>query len=330
MKLVATKLLCLVSLLAAMACLGPRPAFAQGDEEQGPAGAAPTALAMEASGSAPAAQGQPRIRIGPGDLLEVSVLEFPELAQSLRVNDSGDATMNLIGRVHLAGLTTDTARALIARKLREENYVVDPQVSVFIREYSTQGVSVVGEVNKPGVYPVLGGQTLLDVIAAAGGVTSLAGPDATIERSLDHNIMAIRFSKDARASFASDVRLYPGDKVIIGRAGLVYVLGDVGRPGGFVMENDGKLTLLEALAMAGGSNLSASLGHAKLIRKTDSGYVEVPIAVKKMMRGQVADPQLQPEDILYIPSNLVKSAFKSTGSSIVGATTGAAIYHSMP
>ena len=271
-----------------------------------------------------------RVKIEPGDLLEVNVYDEDDLNQTVRINDLGDGTFNFIGRLHLAELTTDQAAVLIAGKLKEGNYLLAPQVAVIIREYSTQGVAVVGEVNKPGVYPVLGSQTLLDVIAAAGGTTPFAGPEVTIKRSADSNFITVRISKDAQASLTSDVRLYPGDKVVVPRAGLVYVLGDVGRPGGFVMENDGKLTLLEALAMAGGSNRTASLSHARLIRKTATGYTEVPIFLKKIIRGEDAAPQLQTEDILYIPNNVVKSLLTQQVPSALSTASGAAIYHSMP
>ncbi|HLY62259.1 MAG TPA: polysaccharide biosynthesis/export family protein [Terriglobia bacterium] len=267
-----------------------------------------------------------RIRIGQGDLLELSVFDVPELAQVVRVNDSGDASFSLIGRLHVAGLTADDARALIAGKFRDGHYVLNPQVSVLIREYSSQGVSVVGEVKRPGVYGVLGGQSLLDVLAAAGGATPLAGPDATVKRNSDGSTVTVHLTRDAQASLASDVRLFPGDKVIIPRAGLVYVLGDVARPGGFVMENDGKLTLMEALAMAGGNNRTASLGHARLLHKSSTGYTDVPFSLKKIIQGQEDAPQLQAEDILYIPSDAVKSMLSRTVPSIISSAGGAAIY----
>lgn len=282
------------------------------------------------NGSPEGTASESRVKIEPGDLLEVNVYDEEDLKQTVRINDLGDGTFNFIGRLHLAELTTDQAAVLIASKLEQGNYLLAPQVAVIIREYSTQGVSIVGEVNKPGVYPVLGSQTLLDVIAAAGGTTPLAGPEVTIRRSADSNFITVRLSKDAQASLTSDVRLYPGDKVVVPRAGLVYVLGDVGRPGGFVMENDGKLTLLEALAMAGGSNRTASLGHARLIRKTATGYSEVPIILKRIIRGEDAAPELQSEDILYIPNNAVKSVLTQQVPTALSAASGAAIYHSMP
>jgi len=281
-------------------------------------------------GTEKATEGNSRIRIGPGDLLDLKVFDVPELDQVVRVNDYGDASFSLIGGLHVAGLTVDEARLLIASKLREGNYILNPQVAVLIREYNSQGVSVIGEVKRPGVYGVLGRQSLLDVIAAAGGATPLAGASATVKRSSDGSTLTVHLTRDAQESLASDVRLYPGDKVIIPRAGLVYVLGDVGRPGGFIMENDGKLTLLEALAMAGGNNRTASLSHSKLIRKTGTGYAEVPIRLTKIIQGEDPAPPLEAQDILYIPSNAMKSFLSRTVPSIVSSASGAAVYHGMP
>jgi polysaccharide export outer membrane protein len=324
---------CLISVSALMILLWSGLSFAEtGGAQEVPAVAGQSSDSTQAASrvAQDAAPDEPRVRIGPGDLLEMSVFDVPELGQVVRVNDLGDASFNLIGRLHVAGLTTDQARVLIARKLRDANYVLDPQVSVLIREYNTQGVSVLGEVKRPGVYSVLGSQSLLDVIAAAGGTTPFAGPEVTVKRSADGTTLTVRLSKDAQASLDSDVQLHPGDKVVIPRAGLVYVIGDVGRPGGFIMENDGKLTLLQALAMAGGNNHTASLSHAKLIRKRGSGYADVPLPLKKIIEGAEPDVQLQTEDILYIPSSVVKSMFSRTVPSIVSSASAAAVYHSIP
>jgi polysaccharide export outer membrane protein len=267
-----------------------------------------------------------RVRIGAGDLLNVSVFDVPEIAQSIRVNDRGVATLSLIGSLHLAGLTTDEAQALIATKLKAGNYLVDPQVSVFISEYVTQGVSVLGEVNKPGVYQVLGSRSLLDIISEAGGITSFAGPEATVKH-VDGTTITVRLSKDAHASLSTDVQLAPGDKVLIPRAGLIYVLGDVARPGGFIMGNDGTMTLLQAVAMAGGINRTSSMNRSRLVRKGASGYTETLVPLKRILNGEQADFQLQTEDILYIPQNSTKSFLYQTVPAITSSAAGAAIYH---
>jgi polysaccharide export outer membrane protein len=270
-----------------------------------------------------------RVRIGAGDLLNVSIFDVPEMTQTIRVNDLGDATLSLVGSLHLADLTTAEAQAFIAKKLKAGNFLVNPGVSVLISEYSTQGVSVLGEVTKPGVYQVLGSRTLLDIISEAGGITSFAGSEATVKH-VDGSTATVRLTKDAQASLSTDVQLAPGDKVIIPRAGLVYVLGDVGRPGGFIMGNDGKMTLLQAVAMAGGINRTSSMNRSRFIRKGPSGYTETPVAVKKILEGKRADIQLQTEDIVYIPSNSAKSFIYRTGPSIASSVAGAAIYRGFP
>jgi polysaccharide biosynthesis/export protein len=277
----------------------------------------------------PNSQMDSRLRIGEGDLITVGVFDVPEMAQTLRVSDLGDASFHLLGSLHLAGLTTDEAGALIGRKLREENYIIDPQVSVIITEYSTQGVSVLGEVNKPGVYQVLGNRSLLDIISEAGGTTRTAGPDATVKHR-DGTVITIQLTKNAEASLASDFELLPGDKLIISRASLVYVLGDVSRPGGFVMGNDGNMTVLQAVAMAGGVTMTASMNHSRLIRKNASGYTEVSVPLKKLLQGGGGDMSLQPEDIVYIPTSSAKSALYRTIPAVVGSASSAAIYRGMP
>ena len=316
-----------ISILMVMTLSNSRPVPAQMSSTPAPL------LAVNAPSSGPITLKSPdsaaraRVQVGAGDLLNVSVFDIPEMAQTIRVNDQGDATLSLVGSLHLAGLTTDEAQALIATKLKAGNYLVDPQVSVFISQYGTQGVSVLGEVNKPGVYEVLGSRTLLDIISEAGGITSFAGPEATVKHA-DGTTITVRLTKDAHASLSSDVQLAPGDKVLIPRAGLVYVLGDVGRPGGFIMGNDGKITLLQALAMAGGMNRTSSMNRSRLVRKGPSGYTEIPVPLKKILHGDQADFQLQAEDILYIPRNSAKTLIYQTAPSLASSVAGAAIYTS--
>ena len=288
----------------------------------------PAATSAAAANSIPKDAVQPaqRLRIGPGDLIELSVFDVPELAQAVRVSDIGDATFALIGRLHVAGLTTEEAQALIAAKLRDGNFILDPQVSVLIREYSTQGVSVLGEVKKPGVYPVLGTQSLLDIISQAGGTTPLAGSEITIKRDGAEQKVTMQFSSDNRGTVLNDLPLHPGDKVIVPRAGLVYVLGDVGRPGGFVMQTNGKLTILQAVALAEGTTPTSSLNHSKLIRRTAAGYSEIGVELKQIMEGKESDRELEAEDILFVPSSGSKRMVYRSVPSVLQAATNAAVY----
>ncbi len=142
---------------------------------------------------------------------------------------------------------------LIAGELQKRNFLLQPQVNVLIEEYATQGVSVTGEVQHPGVYSVLGTRTLLDVISMAGGLTNTADTNITIRRrsGTEENVSVNLKNDDARTSLTNNVQVYPGDLVVVPRAGIVYVLGDVNRPGGFTMQNNGKITVLQALAAGG-------------------------------------------------------------------------------
>lgn len=332
MKVTTTKMIRAYSLFLILVVLGPGVAWAQQTTNR-PGPSVASASVGDAPGTMNAAPGTPvsqsRIQIGPGDLLNVSVFDVPEMTQTIRVSDVGTAAFSLIGSVHVAGLTTDEARTLIAQKLKQGNFILDPQVYVLISEYSTQGVSVLGEVNKPGVYTVLGQRSLLDVISEAGGTTPAAGPDATVKH-LDGTTLSVRLTKNAKESLASDIALLPGDKLIIPRAGIVYILGEVSRPGGFIMENDGNMSLLQAVAMAGGVNRTASMNRSKLIRKTANGYTEVPVPLKKLLQGGGGDMQLESEDIVYIPTNVAKSAIYRTTPAILADASSAAIYRGIP
>ena len=270
-----------------------------------------------------------RLRIGPGDLLHLSVFDVPELAQVVRVSDTGDATLMLLGWLHLDGLTAAEAQALIEDRLKKGNWILDPHVSVIIREYGTQGVSVLGEVKKPGVYQVLGPRNLLDIISEAGGTTPFAAQEATVKRRASPEKFTASLSNDPAQLLAHDVELRPGDTVIIPKAGIVYVLGDVGRPGGYVMQNNGRISLLQAVAMAQGVNRTAAKSRTRLIRKTASGVEDTILDLKHVLENGAPDPELQPEDIVYIPPSTAKSLLMRTPA-VMQAATSAAVYQAVP
>jgi polysaccharide export outer membrane protein len=332
MKSIKTKFICSFSMLFFVTFLGRGPLFAQDAITVHEAVDSGYLTSGSGGGHAAMSSGamvEPLMHIGPGDLVEMKVFSVPELGQDIRVNDLGDASINLIGSIHLAGLTTAEAQELIARRFQEGNFVLNPHVSVMIREYGTQGVSVLGEVKNPGVYQVLGTRSLLDVLSLAGGTTPYADSQASIKRHADGSVLAVRVTRDASASFSSDVELQPGDKVIVPRAGIVYVLGDVDRAGGFLMHDDGRLTILQALALAGGNTRTASLSNTRLIRKTANGYTDTTISLSRILKGSAADSQLQPDDILYIPNSATKSVIYHTAPSIVTSASTAAIYLGM-
>jgi polysaccharide biosynthesis/export protein len=272
-------------------------------------------------------EGTASITIGSGDLLEISVYDLPDLSQVVRISNSGNVSLALLGAVHLAGLSPDKAETLIEEKLRDGRFVKNPHVSVFVKEYNSQGISVMGEVNKPGVYPLLGPRRLYDVIAVSGGMTAKAGSVVTItRRDRPEEPITVAFSVDPAKSQGSNVAIFPGDTVVVSKAGMVYVVGDVALPGGFVMENRENVSVLQAVALARGANHTASVNRAKIIRQGPNGLQEIPISLDKILAGKAPDVTLQNNDIVFVPTSAAKSVARRSLESIVQVATGVAIY----
>ncbi len=243
------------------------------------------------------------LRIGEGDLLEFNVYNVPELSTKTRISSSGDAYLPLIDYVHVGGLTVEEAQALVEKRLSDGGFVKDPHVTLFVQQFASQGVSLLGEVMRPGVYPVLGQQRLFDVISAAGGLGEKAGRSVTItHRNQPDKPAVVELGRHLTDSPGSNVQVYPGDTVIVHKADIVYIVGDVARPSGFLMDRGG-LTVLQAVALAGGTTQTSKLNGAKIIRKTGSGVSETPIEIKKILDAKAPDVAMLADDILFVPSS---------------------------
>ncbi len=268
----------------------------------------------------PAPASNPSLHLGPGDLVEISVYSVPELNTKARVSSKGDLFFPLIGYTHVAGLSTEEAQELVEKRLAE--YLKNPQVSLFVSEYTSQGASVLGEVNKPGVYPVLGEQRLFDLISAAGGATEKSGHSITItRRSSPDQPIVVPISRNLTDKPENNVPVFPGDTIIVHKADIVYVVGDVTHPSALLMDT-GALTVLKALALAGGTTRTAKLGGVKILRKGASGEMtETPIELKKILNAKAPDPVLVADDILVIPSSFGKTlAGRSLEAAMQSAT----------
>jgi polysaccharide export outer membrane protein len=264
--------------------------------------------------------------IGAGDLVEMSIFDTPELSGKLRVSNTGDVILPLVGTLHLQGLKAGEAQTLIREKFISGGFLKDPQVTVFISEYATQNVSVVGEVHKPGIYPAFGTHRLLDYLSLAEGLTPLAGTAIVITHSgQPDQPQRVKMTAGAAPQPKNNPEILPGDTIFVERTGLVYVVGDVARPGGFPMDHDGQLTILQAVALAQGTNSTAAKGSAKLIRTTPQGRQELPINLKKILTAKATDLPLQDNDILFVPSSVAKNTWKSIEAALPAAA-GASIY----
>jgi polysaccharide export outer membrane protein len=275
--------------------------------------------------SARAADKKESLRISSGDLLHVSVFREPDLEQHVRVRDSGEIDLDLVGAVSVVGLVPGEAALKIAQAYEQGKYLNHPQVSVLIEEYATQQVSVLGQVARPGAVPLMTSRSLLDVLSLAGGLTDVADRHITIERGDKSGSLTVFVPNDASTDLKNTVMVHPGDTVLVPKAGVVYVLGDVGRPGGYVMQDDAKLTVLQAIALAAGANRSAKENAARLLRKVQGRYQEQTIPLKDMERGSQPDMELEAGDVLYIPFSMARNVVVGA-SGILSSTSSAAIY----
>lgn len=263
--------------------------------------AIPSATTSRIAADAAASSRDPAIRLGTGDLLEVSVFDVSDLNTKIRVSSAGDINLPLIDRVHVAGLTVDEAEALIERRLEQGGFVKDPHVQIFVQEYTSQGANVLGEVAKPGIYPVFGDEKIFTLISAAGGFTDRAGKSITVTHRGQAPV-TLPISRDLESHPESDITVLPGDTIIVRRADVIYVVGDVGRPSGFLMEN-GNISVLQAIALAGGTNPTAKLNSARIVRRGSSGLTTIPVALKRLLEAKADDMAMQADDILFVPTS---------------------------
>jgi polysaccharide export outer membrane protein len=271
------------------------------------------------------------VKLGIGDLIEVSVFGVPDLSTKSRIGGSGDLYLPLIDYVHVADLTTDEAQELIQKRLEDGGFVRGPHVSIYVDESASQAVTILGEVAHPGPYPAIGERRLFDLISAAGGFTPQAGRNVTIERRGDPGQkidlqLSSNLSEDTQGK---NVDIYPGDTIIVSRAGIIYVVGDVGHPSGFIME-DNTLSVLKALALAGGSTRTSSLGKTRILRQTADGVHEIPINLKKILYAKSPDVAMVKGDVLFVPGSAAKSAAYRSADAAMSLSTSLAVVAAHP
>jgi polysaccharide export outer membrane protein len=265
--------------------------------------------------------------IGAGDMLHVTIFREPDLEAKSRVTDTGDITLPLAGALHVAGLDPAQAETAVAARYESLHLLKHAQVSVLVDEYATQSISVMGEVQKPGSYPVTAPRSVIDALALAGGLTNKADRHITIEhRGQLGGKQEVFLPNNSDEALAAQVKVYPGDIVMVQKAGIVYVLGDVRQPGGYVMQDDSKMTVLQAVALASGTNHTAVEGKVRLVRRTPEGTTETLLSLKDMQKGKVPDMALSANDVLWVPFSFTKN-FVMSGSSILGVAGSAAVYH---
>lgn len=246
-------------------------------------------------------------RIGPQDLLEISVFGLDELNRRVRVSEEGKITLPLLGEVEVEGLTKAELERRLSQLLEKE-YMRNPQVTVFILEYRSKRISVLGAVGSPGPYELIGSQTLLEIISQAGGFTSEAGDEIIVMRQLnDGEPKTIKISIEdliLKGDATLNIPLQPDDiiNVPIDRLVTVYVFGQVRSPGALAVRKSSIPTIVQAIAQAGGFSERAAKGRVLIKRiDKDGREVKIKVNVKAIMKGKKKDIQLKENDVIFVP-----------------------------
>lgn len=263
--------------------------------------------------------------ISPGDVLDVSVFGAPDLSEKAAVNSSGDIYMPLVNYVHIAGLHVEDAQTAVEQAYFKKGVLKFPHVSIVITSFSS-GVVLMGEVGRPGIYPIVGSGRLFDILAEAGGTTQNAGQLVTITHKDGGTPQTVFLTNDPMKSQEANVIVQQGDTIIVSKAGVIYVVGEVLAPNGFLMDEKGQYTVMKAVAMAHGLAKFAKPSKARIVRREPGGEQEIPVPLDKILISKVPDIPMQSNDILFIPSSKGKQAAARTVDVAVALASGLAFY----
>lgn len=248
-------------------------------------------------------------RVGPKDVLEIAVVGEDELTRTVRVSENGTITMPYLGEVQVEGLTRGELESRLRQLLIEGNFLENPQVIIFIREYQSKRVAVIGAVVSPGTFELLGRQTLRQIIAQAGGATIEAGNQIEVIRSHDDGTSSILMVSryDLYTDVDTDIPLEANDIVRVPSDVLIkiYVGGQVQNPGVLEVRKSQMPTLLQAIIQAGGFAERASKGSVILKRKKEDGDWETRrIDVDDIIKGKKDDIQLRENDVVWVSQSI--------------------------
>ncbi len=269
------------------------------------------------------------IYLGREDLLTVHLYGSPDYTPIVRVGIDGTIQLPLVGSLQVEGLTLHQAQDLLAQKLIAAGMYRDPQVSIQVTESPNQIATVIGEVH--GIVPIIGERHLYDVLSAASGgglpntTTTVVVGGAGLPVSASHIITINRYGQkdpitvdlgtDPAKSVAANIPIFPRDTIIVPRVGVVYVLGAFKIQGAIPLQQNSPMTLMKLAALAGGPGFEGQENDLRIIRSVGVDRQVVRVDIKKVIQGKAPDPVLEPEDIVFLPTNQMKAAIKSGGIS---------------
>jgi len=275
--------------------------------------------------------------IGAGDVLTITIADAPEFSGKFRVSESGVLNFPaLAAPIQTAGQTPMELTRIIREGLIDGKQLKNPTVNLFVEEFHGRNVTVLGAVAKPSVYPLQRRTTVLDALSLAGGLTPTAGNTVTIVSGGEKSIWSgpktqtIELSQLTQGKDLSLNReVHDGDVISVSNAQVVYVVGAVNKPGGFVLlDQSSGMSALQALSMAEGFNSIASTHHSIIIRRTTDGpnRLTIPVDLGELLTGKGPDVKLEANDILYVPNSKAKQTLKVAGDVAMAAVNGIAVY----
>jgi len=280
--------------------------------------------------------------LAPGDQLMVRMYDFPDLLSGVTVHVSADGTVHLpyAGTLQVEGMSPTSFERAVTEALRTRGIVKDPNVSVDVLSAVNMTVNVLGQVQSPRSIPLYAPAPLSFVLAQVGGLAGLAEHRLTILHRSDELPTSVDYDPDAPSPAALNTRVLPGDIVTVSSRGVYFVGGEVNRPGiypiggilsvGQANASTGEgvvknITLLEALSQAGGITPIAARSRLHILRTVDGKRVDIEVDQVKLSKGLVADPLLQPNDIVYLPPSYwrqqTNNLFSTAVSSLYAATS---------
>jgi polysaccharide biosynthesis/export protein len=341
MKRTWRTLTCLSALWAPLSAQTPAPGAVNKAVMSAPANSG-SALANPSSSTALAAASN--YVLGPDDQIVLRAFEAEEISdRPIPVGSDGFINVPMVGRVKAGGLTVAQLEADLSKRLAK--YITNAQVTVLVSDFRSQPVSVMGAVNTTGVLQLRGQKTLMEVISMAGGLRNDAGSTVIITRDLNHGVLPLPSATKDTAGHVStaqvnlrdimtgkkteeNIVVEPNDVITVPKAQLIYVLGEVGRPGGYVLDDHDTLSSLQCVALAGGLMRTASAKKAKILR-LEPGTTqrkEITADLSKIMDGKSPDVTLHADDILFVPNNAAHNATLRAAEAAVNIGTGLAIW----
>ena len=282
--------------------------------------------------------------LGPEDTITVRVFAADDIPdRPAQLDNDGMVTLPMIGTVHAAGQTI--AQLQVSLTAAYKKYFKDPQVTVQVNDFRSQPVSVAGNVGLPGVVQLRGNRNLMEVIGQAGGLRADAGDSVLVTRNLSEGPIPVSGAfTDPTGKYSvahinirnvmngknpeGNIQIKPHDVITVPRARMIYVLGNVNRPGGYVMTENETVSMTQALALAGGWSATAALSGTRILRASTTGpdREQIPANIKKIMENKQHDLVMQPDDILYVPNSFGKQVTARGLEAAIGLGTGIAVY----